>query len=75
MTGLGLAAERRSYTFREAAAVTGYSLDTIRRAVNCGDLTAVYPHVNGKPTPKGVIRAAELERWLDDAPTQAERTP
>lgn len=57
-----------SYSVREAADATGLSVDTIRAAIRTGRLEARYP------TSKGVILATELDRWLEAAPTHAERT-
>lgn len=54
-----------SYSIEEAAEATGYSTDTIRRALRNSDLTARY--ANTKP----VILATELTEWLESLPTEA----
>lgn len=51
----------------EAAEATGYSTDTIRRAIRNSDLTARY--ANSKP----VILTSELTDWLQALPTEAPR--
>jgi len=56
-----------AYNFEQAATATGYSVDTIRRAVRNNELTARY--ANSKP----VILASELESWLEALPTEAKR--
>ena len=53
-----------SYSIEEAAAATGYSTDTIRRAIRNSDLTARY--ANSKP----VVLATELTEWLESQPTE-----
>lgn len=54
-----------SYSIEEAAEATGYSTDTIRRALRNNDMTARY--ANSKP----VILATELTDWLEALPTEA----
>lgn len=56
-----------SLSIEEAAEATGYSTDTIRRAIRNSDLTARY--ANSKP----VILASELTDWLSSLPTEAPR--
>lgn len=53
-----------AYNLKEAAEATGYSTDTIRRAIRNSDLTARY--ANSKP----VILKDELEDWLRSLPTE-----
>jgi hypothetical protein len=53
-----------SYSIEEAAAATGYSTDTIRKALRTNDLTARY--ANTKP----VILASELISWLESKPSE-----
>lgn len=53
-----------AFTFEEAADASGYSVDTIRRAVRSHDLIARY--ANTKP----VIRVSELDDWLASLPTE-----
>ncbi len=57
--------QKLSFTFEEAATATGYSVDTIRRAVRNSELTARY--ANTKP----VILAGELDEWLQALPVEA----
>lgn len=54
-----------AYSIEEAAEATGYSTDTIRRALRNSDMTARY--ANSKP----VILATELTEWLEALPTEA----
>ena len=56
-----------AYSIEEAAEATGYSTDTIRRALRNNDMTARY--ANSKP----VILATELTDWLGSLPTEAPR--
>lgn len=50
-----------------ASAATGLSEDTIRHAVNAGDLKANAPKVAQRQITKLVILRTELERWLTNA--------
>ena len=52
-----------SFSIEEAATATGYSTDTIRRAIRNNDLAVKY--ANSKP----VILASELESWLNALPS------
>lgn len=52
-----------SFSIEEAATATGYSTDTIRRAIRNNDLSVKY--ANSKP----VILASELESWLNALPS------
>lgn len=54
-----------AFSIEEAAVATGYSTDTIRRALRNSDMTARY--ANSKP----VILATELTDWLQSLPTEA----
>ena len=54
-----------AFSIEEAAEATGYSTDTIRRALRNSDMTASY--ANSKP----VILATELQEWLEALPTEA----
>lgn len=56
-----------AYSIEEAAEASGYSTDTIRRAIRNSDMTARY--ANSKP----VILATELTEWLESLPTEAPR--
>jgi len=58
---------KRAYSIEEAAEATGYSTDTIRRALRNNDMTARY--ANSKP----VILASELDEWLAALLTEAPR--
>lgn len=58
------APSRVSYTLEEAAAVTGISLSTIRRARAEGALR--FHYVTAKP----VILLADLLTWIESAPTE-----
>lgn len=53
-----------AFNFEEAAEATGYSVDTIRRAVRNSELTARY--ANSKP----VVLVTELNEWLNALPTE-----
>jgi excisionase family DNA binding protein len=55
---------RLAYSIPEAALAVGVSESTIRRAVRSGSLPVKYP--SGRP----VIRAVDLEAWLDAAPDE-----
>lgn len=52
-----------AYSIEEAAEATGYSTDTVRRAIRNNDLSVKY--ANSKP----VILASELESWLNALPS------
>lgn len=54
-----------SFSIEEAAEATGYSTDTIRRAIRNNDLSVKY--ANSKP----VVLASELEAWLTALPSEA----
>lgn len=62
-----------SFDYDGAAAATGLSTDVLRRAVRAGDLTVVYPLVDGRPIAKPVITADEIRRWLDASATEGDR--
>lgn len=53
-----------AYSVEEAAAATGYSVDTIRIAIRSHHLVARY--ANSKP----VIRTSELDDWLESLPSE-----
>lgn len=59
-----MSAGKLAYSFEEAAEATGYSTDTIRRAVRNNELTARYG--NSKP----IILVAELTEWLTSLPVE-----
>lgn len=56
-----------AYTREEAAHACGLSLDSVKRAINRGDLRAKRSGVNaeGDPAGKYLILAADLQAWLD----------
>lgn len=53
-----------TYSYEEAAAASGYSLDTIKRAVAKGDLATVRGRVDGRELAKPVIPGDSLRAWL-----------
>lgn len=55
-----------AFTINEAAEATGFSAETIRRAVQAGDLPARKPKINGKKVNRLVILASDIEAWLSD---------
>ncbi|MEO5314193.1 hypothetical protein PV772_08735 [Pseudarthrobacter sp. CC12] len=57
--------QKLAYSIQEAAEATGYSSDTIRKALRNNDLVARY--ANSKP----VVLAEELADWLRSLPTEA----
>lgn len=63
MSAPALSKAKLAYTYDEAAGATGHSVSIIRRAVRESYLTAVVPQGTSKP----VIRAQELESWLDQS--------
>jgi len=60
-----------SYTLAGAVEATGISEDTIRAAIADGSLIANY--VGAKAT-KPVLRAVELDAWIESLPTSRGRT-
>ncbi|MER2134158.1 MAG: hypothetical protein ABS910_05695 [Arthrobacter sp.] len=54
-----------AYNIEEAALATGYSVDTIRKAIRNNEIVTRY--ANTKP----VITATELTDWLDSLPSEA----
>ena len=56
--------QKLAYNWVEAAEATGYSVDTIRRAVRNNELVTRY--ANSKP----VILASELAEWLESLSTE-----
>lgn len=57
-----------AYSRKEAAEAAGVSEDTIKRAINSGDLTTCDPRVDGRSIQKVLILRTELERWLTNGP-------
>lgn len=55
-----------SYSIPEAAAATGLSVASIRRAIDEAHLVAVYPAPLNKP----VILVTALAGWLERAPSE-----
>lgn len=56
--------EAKAFNVQQAAEICGVSDQVIRRAIYRGDLIAIYP--SSRP----VIRAKELDTWLDRLPTE-----
>ena len=56
-----------AYTVHEAAELTPWSHDVIRKAIRATDPTAFPPPLKAKRGPRGqyIIRPADLEAWLD----------
>lgn len=59
-----VAKPKLAYNLKEAAAATGYSVDTLRIAIRRNDLVARY--ANSRP----IILADELLDWLRSLPTE-----
>lgn len=57
--------QKIALNIEEAAEATGYSVDTIRRAIRNNSLTARY--ANTKP----VVLVSELTDWLESLPTES----
>lgn len=57
--------QKLAYNIEEAAEATGYSVDTIRRAIRNHELVARY--ANSKP----VVLVSELTEWLESLPTES----
>ena len=55
-----------AFTINEAAEATGFSEETIRRAVRAGDLPVRKPKINGKKVNRLVSLASDIEAWLSD---------
>jgi len=54
-----------AYTFEEAAEACGYSVRTLKTAAANSELLVKYATKT-----KGVIRAADLDDWLDRLPAE-----
>lgn len=59
--------QKLAYSIDEAAEASGYSSDTIRRAIRNSDLAVKY--ANTKP----VVLASELEAWLTALPSEPQK--
>ena len=59
-------AERRAFSYRDAADYAGCSVTTIRRAVDGGHLIRSVPPGQSKP----VVFREELDSWLDEGRNQ-----
>lgn len=57
-----------AYTKKQAAEASGVSLDTIRRAIQAGDLATVQPRIDGREIQRVLVLGTELERWLTNSP-------
>lgn len=57
-------------SLEEAAALTPYSVSTIRKAIRSTDPAAFPPPLKAKKDSKGkyAIRTADLESWIDELP-------
>lgn len=62
-----MSVQKLAYNWVEAAEATGYSVDTIRRAVRNNELVTRY--ANSKP----VILASELAEWLESLGTEPKK--
>jgi len=58
------ATDQLAYSLPEAAAVSGYSLDVIRRAIRAGDLRTVQPVVGGRQVARRRVLREDLLAWL-----------
>jgi len=58
---------RVAFSRKEAAEAVGLSVDTVRRAINAGDLTTYRPRIDGREIQKELILASELERWITNS--------
>ncbi|MBM9432371.1 hypothetical protein [Flaviflexus equikiangi] len=59
---------RIAFSRKEAAEAVGLSGDTLRRAIEAGDLHTYRPHIGGREINKELILATELERWVTNSP-------
>lgn len=59
--------DRLAYSIPNLAIAVDLSVDTIRKAINNGDLILSYPTKAGQ---KPIIPKAEAERWLAALPTE-----
>lgn len=59
-----------SLDYPMAGLATGYSGDTIRRAVDAGDLTAHYPEVGPRQLSKPVVMWDDLREWVARGDTE-----
>ena len=53
----------RSLTRRQAAEYTGLSYDTIRKAVDAGELRVFRPRIDGREVMIDLILVEDLEAW------------
>ena len=53
-----------AYSYADAAMVSGYGIDAIKRAVAKGDLQTTAGTIDGRRIAKPVIPADALRRWL-----------
>lgn len=60
--------DQLAYSRAEAARVSGYSQDSINKAVLSGELRERHPVINGRPLKRGVILRSDLQRWLEGNP-------
>ena len=57
-------AQRIAHNRRQAAEVSGLSVDVIDKAIKAGNLRAVRPKVGDRKLATILIMHTELERWL-----------
>lgn len=57
--------QKLAYTYQEAASSVGVSVRTLQRLVERGEIAVKY--IGSKP----VIRATELDAWLETLPSEA----
>lgn len=54
---------KKSYSLKEASELTGFSVATLRKAINNNELAAF--RTSAAKNSKQAIRAHHLEEWLD----------
>jgi len=59
--------DKLAYSIPNLAKAVDLSVDTIRKAIDKGDLTQSYPTTAGR---KPIIDRREAERWLSALPTE-----
>ncbi len=59
--------EKLAYSIPNFATAVDLSVDTIRKAIDSGDLIPAYPTKAGR---KPIITKKELERWLASLPSE-----
>jgi hypothetical protein len=59
-----------SGTLERAAKETGIGVKLIRDACEKGDIPSYWPGVDGEPGHKRIIRAADLDEWVQTLSTE-----